>query len=149
MFRWQGGEARDLAHDLDRFLSFSRVILTIRPQSVFPVTSTISFRFFMEGRFRKITSLRSCVSASDEQYVSTIFGNTKVVVFGGFCIRRPSKVVIIIPNSRIATGREFLQCDGPYSGYLANKVFFFFLQIIRQSGCENLIGSHDRKFAQL
>ena len=47
MFCWQTGEARDLAGDLDRFSSLSRVIVAIPPQSVFPVTSLL---FVLFGR---------------------------------------------------------------------------------------------------
>ena len=47
MFCWQTGEARDLARDLNRFSSLSRVIVAIPPQSVFPVTS---FLFVLFGR---------------------------------------------------------------------------------------------------
>ena len=71
MFCWQTGEARDLAGDLDRFSSLSRVIVAIPPQSVFPVTSLL---FVREGRFRKITSARFFATASDEGYVSAFFG---------------------------------------------------------------------------
>lgn len=47
MFCWQTGEARDLARDLNRFSSLSRMIVAIPPQSVFPVTS---FLFVLFGR---------------------------------------------------------------------------------------------------
>ena len=40
---WEGGEARNLARDFDRFLGYSRGIFTISLLSVFPVTSIISF----------------------------------------------------------------------------------------------------------
>ena len=108
------------------------MIFTILLQSVFPVTSIILF--VTEGRLRKATSPRSCVSLSDEEYV---FEHTKGVGFGGFCLWRCafSKIVIIIALQLV---REFLQCDGPYSGHLAK----FFLQIIPQPGCENLIDTH-------
>ena len=47
MFCWQGRETRDLARDLNRLLSFPRVIFTITPQSVFPMTSIL---FVLFGR---------------------------------------------------------------------------------------------------
>ena len=54
---WEGGEARNLARDFDRFLSYSRVIFTISLQSVFPVMSIISFcygRVIKESHFFEV-----------------------------------------------------------------------------------------------
>lgn len=49
------------------------------------------------------------------------------------------KSPLLYPTVALQLVREFLQCDGPYSGHLAK---FFFLQITRQPGCENLIDTH-------
>ena len=72
MFCWHTREARDLARDLDRFSSLSRVTVAIPPQSVFRVTSFL-FCFVREGRFRKITSSRFLATASNEGYVFAFF----------------------------------------------------------------------------
>ena len=71
MFCWHT-EDRDLARDLDRFSSLSRVMVAIPPQSVFLVTSFL-FCFVREGRFRKITSSRFFATASNEGYVFAFF----------------------------------------------------------------------------
>ena len=80
MFCWQGGEARDLARDLDRFSSLSRVIVAITHQSVFPVTS-FPFVLFGRGDLGKSLPRGFFVTESDEGYVSAFFGRKWGVAF--------------------------------------------------------------------
>ena len=109
MFCWQTGDARDLARDLNRFSSLSRVIVAIPPQSVFLVTS---FHFVLFGRvdlgkslprgFLPLHRMKDTFppfSAVNKEWLFSVFFVSGVVHF-------LLKVVNIIPNSRIATGRD-------------------------------------------